>query len=246
MGGQGAKLSVRRGQRVRKSYFHARRLPSVSAAWGTRSQKYLVIGGMVWQTNWIPDVGGALLDPEERKGVGVKITHFEMAGNSLGGHIAAWPVGRYHKAHYHAGGAVLHIVQSEGYSLMWPYELGVRPYQNGHGDQVVRVDWKEGAVFCPPSEWFHQHFNTGSVEAKQLALRWGSKRYPTGFHLNMSGAKSLEGLAGVFLSYKEGGTLIEYADEDPAIRATWEEELRKNGVALSWSRDNDAARRNLP
>lgn len=199
----------------------------------TRSRKYLVPGGMVWETNFIEDAKAALLDPEERKGTGVKITHFEMADNSLGGHLAGWPSGRYHKAHYHAGGAVLHILQGEGYSLMWPVEWGMHPFQDGWGDQVVRVDWRPGAVFCPPSKWFHQHFNVGAVEAKQLALRWGSKKHPTGFHLHLSGAKSVEGLAGVFMNVKEGGTLIEYEDEDPAIRQIWEEELAKRGLTAA-------------
>jgi hypothetical protein len=30
---------------------------------------------------------------------------------------------------------------------------------------------------------------------------------------------------------KNGGTLIEYADEDPQIRKHYEDEMRKNGVA---------------
>jgi len=36
--------------------------------------------------------------------------------------------------------------------------------------------------------------------------------------------------AGVYTSVKEGGTLIEYADEDPAIRRAYRDELEKKGI----------------
>ena len=105
-----------------------------------------------------------------------------MHTNTLIGHLAEWPVGRYHKAHFHGGGAVLLILRSEGYSLMWPNHLGTRPYENGFGDEVVRVDWLPGSVFSPPTNWFHQHFNTGAEPALQLALRCGL------FHLHCTAA----------------------------------------------------------
>src|SRR5437867_13449565 len=69
-----------------------------------------------------------------------------MGGSTLVGHLAEWPVGRYHKAHYHTGGAILLILRTEGYTLMWPQEAGIRPYQSGNGDQVVKVNWREGSV----------------------------------------------------------------------------------------------------
>ena len=72
----------------------------------TNSRKEL--GGFInWETNFIADARGALVDPSEAKGFGVKITSFDMGGSTLVGHIAEWPVGRYHKAHFHQGGAIL-------------------------------------------------------------------------------------------------------------------------------------------
>jgi len=182
--------------------------------------------GMVWVTNLISDVRGATIDPVKKKGAGVKITCFEMSGNALVGHLAEWPVGRYHKAHHHGGGAVLLIWRSRGYTLMWPQEAGVQPFAQGREDRVVRVDWKEGAVFSPPTGWFHQHFNTGSEAALQLAIRWGSQRYDVGFSKAMRGT-------GVYTSYREGGTLIEYEDEDPRIRTDFELELRQDDLKSS-------------
>ena len=101
----------------------------------------------IWETNFIPDARRAVIDAQEQKGAGVNITQFEISNNTLIGHLAEWPVGRYHKAHFHGGGAVLVILRSEGYSLMWPNHLGTRPYENGFGAEVVRVDWMPGSVF---------------------------------------------------------------------------------------------------
>ena len=61
---------------------------------------------------------------ESKKAPASNLTQFEIANNRLIGHLAEWPVGRYHKAHFHGGGAVLVILRSEGYSLMWPNHLG--------------------------------------------------------------------------------------------------------------------------
>jgi uncharacterized RmlC-like cupin family protein len=92
-------------------------------------QRYLAANNRqwIWETNFIPDARRAVIDAQEQKGAGVHITQFEMANNTLIGHLAEWPVGRYHKAHYHGGGAVLLILRSQGYSLLWPNEWGTRP-----------------------------------------------------------------------------------------------------------------------
>ena len=177
----------------------------------------------IWETNFIPDARNAHIDAQEQKGTGVHITQFEISDNTLIGHLAEWPVGRYHKAHFHGGGAVLVVLRSEGYTLMWPNHLGIRPYENGFGDQVVRVDWEPGSVFSPPTNWFHQHFNTGSEPALQLALRCGSQKFPLGIRVAAI-------RAGVYTSVKQGGTLIEYDDEDPSIRQTYESELARKGI----------------
>ena len=197
-----------------------------------RNERYLATNNRqwVWETNFIPDARKASIDSQEQKGTGVNLTQFEISNNTLIGHLAEWPVGRYHKAHFHGGGAVLVILRSQGYSLMWPNHLGTRPYENGFGDQVVRVDWVPGSVFSPPTNWFHQHFNTGPEPALQLALRCGSQKFPLGIRVAAI-------RAGVYTSVKKGGTLIEYSDEDPAIRTTYETELAKHGIAPDMNYD---------
>ena len=184
-------------------------------------------GFMVWDSNFIADARSALVDPSEAKGSGVRITSFDMGGSTLVGHLAEWPVGRYHKAHFHQGGAILLILRSEGYTLMWPEEDGMRPYQQMRGNQVVKVDWQEGSVVSPPTGWFHQHFNTGKEPARQLAFRYSGQ---SGKYL-LGVAKSLN-KEGVRTSTREGGTLIEYEDEDPQIRRDYEAALKKESVAM--------------
>jgi quercetin dioxygenase-like cupin family protein len=184
-------------------------------------------GSWVWESNFIADARSSTVDASESKGAGVRITAFDMAGSTLVGHIAEWPVGRYHKAHHHQGGAILLILRSEGYTLMWPQELGMRPYLSGHGDNVVKVDWRERSIFSPPTGWFHQHFNTGREKARQLAFRYSGD---TGKHL--FGIVKALNREGVLTSVRDGGTLIEYEDEDPQIRGDYETVLHKEGVAM--------------
>jgi oxalate decarboxylase/phosphoglucose isomerase-like protein (cupin superfamily) len=179
----------------------------------------------IWETNFITDIQSASIDKREAKGAGVSITQFELAGNSLIGHLAQWPAGRYHKAHYHGPGAILLGLQSSGYVLLWSKELGTRPYEAGHGEDVVEIKWKAGSVYCPPGGWFHQHFNTGSQPARHLALRYGSRIHPLGFKIADKRSED-----GVYIDVKKGGTLIEYGDEDPYIRKHYEDELKKSGV----------------
>jgi mannose-6-phosphate isomerase-like protein (cupin superfamily) len=185
-------------------------------------------GGFVsWETNFIADARSALVDPSEAKGAGVRITAFDMGGSTLVGHIAEWPVGRYHKAHFHQGGAILLILRSEGYTLMWPQEAGERPYLTKRGSQVVRVDWREGSVLSPPTGWFHQHFNTGSEQARQLAFRYSGQSGK--YLLGIGKALNREG---VRTNTREGGTLLEYEDEDPQIRRDYEAALSTTAVSM--------------
>ncbi len=179
----------------------------------------------IWETNFIPDVRSAAVDLRDVKGSGVHITQFELAGNELIGHLAQWPAGKYHKAHYHGPGAILLGLQSSGYVILWDKELGIRPYESGNGDKVVEIKWHAGSLYCPPGGWFHQHFNAGPEPARHLALRYGSRLQPIGFKIAAQRRED-----GVYIDVKEGGTLIHYEDEDPEIRRRYEAELKEKGV----------------
>lgn len=189
-------------------------------------QRFLAAQTRQWiaETNFIADVKRQDVAAHEQKGAGVRMIQIELANNTLAAQLAEWPVGAYDKAHYQGGGAIFVALKSKGYSLTWPMELGRRPYESGCGDLVTRIDWQPGTVFSPPAHCFQQHFNTGAEPAMQLALACGSQKFPLGVTLASTGA-------GVYTSVKQGGTLIEYADEDPAIRRGFTAELRQSGIA---------------
>ncbi|MBM2813211.1 MAG: Cupin type-1 protein, partial [Chloroflexi bacterium] len=54
-------------------------------------------------------------------------------------------------------------------------------------------------------------------------LRMGSQKF--GVHFHDIGSRE-----GVLRSTREGGTLIEFEDEDPEVRRTYLDEIAKNGV----------------
>jgi mannose-6-phosphate isomerase-like protein (cupin superfamily) len=178
---------------------------------------------VVWETNFIADLRTAVIDNRPRpKGHGVSIMGFEIADNVYTGHLSEWPVGIYHKAHYHGPGAVILGLNSHGYVLLWPKELGLTPYQDGYGDQVIKLKWGEGAVYAPPNGWFHQHFNTGREAARHIAFRTGGAKYRMGFSQTERNP---------VVSVQKGGALLEYEDEDPKVRRDFEAALLAEGIA---------------
>ena len=186
----------------------------------------------IWDTNFIPDLKGdfSTYGLSQALSSSIKVEGgmnfgFEMSENVLTGHIGDWPMGIYHTAHYHAPGAVLLGLKSRGYALLWHKDLGIHPYESGHGDKVVKLNWREGSVYSPGDGWFHQHFNIGPEPARHIAFRTGGTKYRVGLH----------SYVGVVESIKEGGTMIEYEDEDPQIRRDFEAALREAGVACQMS-----------
>ena len=162
----------------------------------------------IWKTNFIPDVlhFEHLTDHSRwmyAPGAALSV-HFNLSENTMGGHIADQKPGYYKKAHRHGPGAHLIIIRGTGYSLQWL-----------EGQQRERVDWKPGIVFSPPDMWYHNHFVTGKEPARLLAVHWG------GEHIGVSRGTE-----------KNYGDQIEYEDEDPEIRKEFENDCRKNGVAV--------------
>jgi quercetin dioxygenase-like cupin family protein len=188
-----------------------------------------------WETNFVADARNALPDEISEANHSLRFILFELAGNSLITHESKYPSGAYMQGHYHGGGAILCILRSEGYSLMWPREAGDRPFEAGNGDQVVRVDWKPGSVFSPPTGWFHQHFNAGPTDALQLAIRYGSAKYPMGMWRALSNGETQDGRSNTMVSRRDGGNVISYADEDPMIGKLFNEAIARNGVK-AWVR----------
>ena len=187
---------------------------------GEEKQRYTK-GSTVWFTNFIPDARAEFLDEHEHKVSGGNQNGYRMARNFPAGHISEWPVGRYHKSHHHAGGAIVMGLRGQGYVPLWPKELGIHPYQDGYGDKVVEIEWGPRSIYCPPDGWFHQHMNTGKEPARHVAA------YPNRSSVS---SRRADGLSPTTISIREGGALIEYEDEDPEIRRRFEEALKRQGV----------------
>jgi quercetin dioxygenase-like cupin family protein len=141
---------------------------------------------------------------------GVGLVYIEMGCNTMSAHVMEFPVGTYAKAHRHEPGAHILILSGHGYSLHWL-----------EGEEPVRIDWKPGSLFAPPEQWFHQHFNTGPTPAKYIAFKPRSRKFRTKSRFMNN------------VSRKMGGTLIEYEDENPEIRALYERECSRNGVRVN-------------
>ena len=67
---------------------------------------------------------------------------------------------------------------------------------------------------------------TGNESALQLAIRNGSSKHPFGM-------RRAQTKRGVLRSTREGGTMIEYEDEDPQIRADFEAAINRVGVPMA-------------
>jgi hypothetical protein len=75
-------------------------------------------------------------------------------------------------------------------------------------------------MMSPPNRWFHQHFNLGKEHIRQLALKGWGQKFPIG------------GWEQMFKSTEKGGDMIEFEDEDPAVREMYVQELKKEGIEL--------------
>ena len=183
-------------------------------------------GGYYWETNFIPDVRTAsFIDRPNQKGEsGFRAMSFQIADNVMSGHYAELRSGEYKAAHAHGGGAVLVILQGEGYVLMWPQDAGMRPYESGNADKVVRFDWKAGSIYSPGSGWNHMHLATGKENVRQLAMRYGNVKRGVGFHRIASNA------GGPAASIRDGGSVIDFDMEDPQIRIDFKAEVLRKGA----------------
>lgn len=170
-------------------------------------------GREMWETNFIPDLSSLELRKWNSRGAGSANLLFMLADGTMHAHISEMSVGTYKKAHRHGPDFHVCIVSGHGYSLFW-YE--------GEED-FTRFEWKPGSVFAPTNMIFHQHFNGGAVPVRYLATAFGSSRYP------FSGEKRRIKM-GVDVNVKDGGSQIEYEDQNPKIHEIFLAELAKSGA----------------
>ena len=145
--------------------------------------------------------------------------HFVLSRSSMPGHVEQFPTGTYERGHRHNAGSTVILLSGTGFSLLWPQEVGQQPWKNGNTDKIERVDWKSGVIFVPPTQWYHQHFNTGAVPARfiRLGSNPGNEMFPV----------KAEGLHN-----EQARVQIMYANEDPYVRKMFEKELAKHGAKI--------------
>ncbi len=159
-------------------------------------------GGYRWFGNFFPDMRvWDKLDPFRHRGAGGHVVFIQFPNSSVTAHMSVFPARTYKKAHRHGPARFIVIPSGEGFSVMWQ-----------EGKEKIFIPWHEGSCFVPPDRWFHQHFNVGSAPARYLAL------HPP--RLSGSSERIQDPLR----------DQIEYSDEDPWIRQTFEKELAKRGL----------------
>lgn len=153
----------------------------------------------LWVGNFFPDMKAwDRLEAHRKRGAGGTTIDFQSR-TGRGGHMSVFPVGTYKIAHRHGPGTVIVIPDGEGYSILWQ-----------EGAEKIVVPWHEASLFVPPNQWYHQHFNVGSVPARYLAISRPRPVFDT--------EESLD------------DRQIPYPTEDPWIRQKFEDELGKRGL----------------
>ena len=162
----------------------------------------------MWETSFVPDLlTFDQLRTSNARGAGSTNIMFVLADGTIHAHCSEIPVGNYKKAHWHDEGYHIFQLSGEGYSLYW-----------NTGEEPRRIDWTYGLLHSPPRHMWHQHFNVSETPARYLAIAMGSMRYPF----------LREKMQTVQRDYsKKNDFQIEYEDEDPEIRRTFEGECEK-------------------
>lgn len=180
-------------------------------------------GNDTWETNFIADLEKIDLPDFSNRGAGGGTLIFLLTDSSMHAHVSAMPAGTYKKAHRHGPGYHVICCAGEGYSFLW-----------NEGDQDwLRVEWKNGTVFPPADQQWHQHFTTSAKPARYLGIGFGSLRYP----FTLARRQEILGeKVALATSTKDGGDQIDYEDQDPRIHPIYLEELAKRGLESKMDR----------
>lgn len=191
-----------------------------------------VRGLALCRTNLVPDVVGCDLPLDNRYSPGYRQLALAMTGPSMATTVSEHRPGRYAKAHILPPSTVMVCLRGQGISYLWPERLGSKPWADGLGDAVLRVDHVAGGMMgAGPGggRWYHQVFNTGAVPLRHLT--WSVPDRAAG----PPGAEMRDDTA---VDLADGGTVIAYANEDKFVRATYTDLLAQGGQ-ISRMRDDD-------
>ncbi|MGH7830242.1 MAG: cupin domain-containing protein, partial [Candidatus Binatia bacterium] len=191
------------------------------------SRKATKIEDRLLQSNFIPSVTKLALDNWAYRGPGTNM-HTIMSGGRFVCHVSEFPPASYKKGHGFVGGQATGgrsrtgltnensylFLSGDGYDLQW--KPGVRP---GPGVPFERFNFKRGSLMTNGRAG-HQHFNPSSESARYLVLRYGNNRFGVREGQQPPG-KDPE---------RWRRPQIEYKDEQPEVRALFEEKCAKRGV----------------
>ncbi len=114
------------------------------------------------ERNLVPDAVKHETVQQKHRRAGATGMRWQMSGNSMLSLRVSELVPEMHKmANRHSSDAFILFLSGEGYSVTWA---------EGRYAQRTRIDWKEGTLFVPPTYWYHQHLNPGSIPARYLAI----------------------------------------------------------------------------
>jgi mannose-6-phosphate isomerase-like protein (cupin superfamily) len=187
------------------------------------------LGRAMWRTNLIPDITHCDLPLDNQRSPGYRRIEPAMAGGYFWCFIGEHAIGRYSKAHSHQSGAVLLCVTGEGYTLNWPAQLGLRPWEAGRGSEVERIDYVSGGMVAAApggGGWYHQHFGTGPVPLRLLVFHGGAP----GSHYSEFFSSQGRSTAWLNVDLEDGGRSISYRSEDPYVRAEYSRVLAASGL----------------
>lgn len=157
-------------------------------------------GRFRWHANFFPDL--TVWDKLEAYGGSGRLAYgggIWFPNSAFSTSLMVLPSQRYRAPHRHAAGtAIVGIQEAQGIVIMWP-----------EGGEYLVAPWQEGALFVPPSHWYHMHMNSGAVENRQLRIRAPRP----GANPDADSRRS-----------------IPFPQIDPWIRTKFEEELAKNGL----------------
>ena len=209
-----------------------------------------ITGRAVLRSTVIPDIAHCELPLDNQRSPGYRRIEPHMAGNeALHVFIGQHGQGRYAKAHRGEGGGstapVLVCIGGRGYTFTWPHELGLQPWADGKGDQVIRQEYVPGGLVCSSpvgGGWFHAHYGVGAEPLRFLALLGGApaearRRDPTG-EGDALGGDVISANADI----RDGGLTIGYDVEDPYVLRTFRGELAREGVSFEMPESSYAPR----
>jgi mannose-6-phosphate isomerase-like protein (cupin superfamily) len=191
------------------------------------SRKATRVEERLLQSNFIPSVTKMALDVWEYRGPGTNM-HTLMAGGRFVCHVSEFPPASYKKGHGFMGGQSTGgrsrtgltsensylFLSGDGYDLQW--EPGAKP---GPGVEFKRFNFKRGSMMTN-GQAGHQHFNPSDEPARYVVLRYGNDRFGLREEQLPQG-KNPE---------RWRRPQVEYNEEQPEIRALFDEECRKRGV----------------